>query len=262
MLEFAFATYEVFGLDVRLELSTRPEQRIGSDELWDHSEAALRRRSRPRACRYDAQRGRRRLLRPQDRHAHDRLAGPLVAARHRASSTTTCPARFEPHLHRRRQRRAPAGDDPPRADGLLRAVHRDPARALRAASCRCGWRRCRRSCCRSPTATTSTAPASATRLRGAGLRAELDDRTESVARKIRDAELRKIPFMLVVGDREAEARRGQRPRAPGGDTGRGRRSSDSPSACSDAGRNLARAGDPSLYSSSLIQLHHTRPGAA
>ena len=42
-------------------------------------------------------------------------------------------------------------------------------------------------------------------LRDAGLRAELDDRAESVARKIRDGELRKIPYMLVVGDREAEA---------------------------------------------------------
>ena len=36
------------------------------------------------------------------------------------------------------------------------------------------------------------------------VRAELDDRTESVGRKIRDAELRKIPYMLVIGDREAE----------------------------------------------------------
>jgi threonyl-tRNA synthetase len=42
------------------------------------------------------------------------------------------------------------------------------------------------------------------RLRDAGLRAEVDDRTESVARKIRDAEMRKIPYMLVIGDREAE----------------------------------------------------------
>jgi threonyl-tRNA synthetase len=39
-----------------------------------------------------------------------------------------------------------------------------------------------------------------------GLRAELDDRTESVGRKIREAELRKVPYMLVVGDREAEQR--------------------------------------------------------
>ena len=41
VMEFAFAVYGVFGLDVRLELSTRPEERIGSDELWDRSEAAL-----------------------------------------------------------------------------------------------------------------------------------------------------------------------------------------------------------------------------
>ncbi|HEY3078641.1 MAG TPA: threonine--tRNA ligase [Chloroflexota bacterium] len=41
------------------------------------------------------------------------------------------------------------------------------------------------------------------RLRAAGLRAELDDRAERVQAKIRDAQLRKIPYMLVVGDREA-----------------------------------------------------------
>ena len=45
----------------------------------------------------------------------------------------------------------------------------------------------------------------AERLREAGVRAEVDERTESVGRKIRDAELRKVPYMLVVGDREVEA---------------------------------------------------------
>ena len=30
-----------FGFDMRLELSTRPEQRIGTDEMWDRAEAAL-----------------------------------------------------------------------------------------------------------------------------------------------------------------------------------------------------------------------------
>jgi threonyl-tRNA synthetase len=44
----------------------------------------------------------------------------------------------------------------------------------------------------------------AARLRGAGVRVEVDDRVESIGRKIRDAELRKIAYMLVVGDREAE----------------------------------------------------------
>ncbi|MFZ0043653.1 MAG: His/Gly/Thr/Pro-type tRNA ligase C-terminal domain-containing protein, partial [Solirubrobacteraceae bacterium] len=42
------------------------------------------------------------------------------------------------------------------------------------------------------------------RLRDAGVRVELDERSESVGRKIRDAELRKIPYMLVIGDRESE----------------------------------------------------------
>ncbi|HEX2515966.1 MAG TPA: His/Gly/Thr/Pro-type tRNA ligase C-terminal domain-containing protein, partial [Chloroflexota bacterium] len=42
-------------------------------------------------------------------------------------------------------------------------------------------------------------------LQEAGLRVELDDRSERVNAKIRDAQLQKIPYMLVVGDREAEA---------------------------------------------------------
>src|SRR4029077_9508864 len=40
-LEFAFATYAIFGIETRIELSPRPEQRIGSDALWDPAEAAL-----------------------------------------------------------------------------------------------------------------------------------------------------------------------------------------------------------------------------
>ena len=42
-------------------------------------------------------------------------------------------------------------------------------------------------------------------LKERGIRAQLDDRSERVNAKIRDAQLQKIPYMLVVGDREAEA---------------------------------------------------------
>ncbi|MHB8515392.1 MAG: threonine--tRNA ligase [Dehalococcoidia bacterium] len=42
-------------------------------------------------------------------------------------------------------------------------------------------------------------------LRRAGLRADVDTRSERMNAKIRDAQLQKIPYMLVVGDREAEA---------------------------------------------------------
>jgi len=41
------------------------------------------------------------------------------------------------------------------------------------------------------------------RLKAAGLRAELDDRQEKIGYKIREAQLQKVPYMLVVGDRES-----------------------------------------------------------
>jgi len=43
------------------------------------------------------------------------------------------------------------------------------------------------------------------KLEAAGLRSHLDDRKEKVNLKIRDAQMQKVPYMLVVGDREAEA---------------------------------------------------------
>ena len=42
------------------------------------------------------------------------------------------------------------------------------------------------------------------RLETAGLRATLDERQEKIGYKIREAQLQKVPYMLVVGDREAE----------------------------------------------------------
>ncbi len=43
------------------------------------------------------------------------------------------------------------------------------------------------------------------RLKAAGFRVTVDARNEKMGAKIRDAQLQKIPFMLVIGDREAEA---------------------------------------------------------
>jgi threonyl-tRNA synthetase len=63
------------------------------------------------------------------------------------------------------------------------------------------------------------ARATKTALEGAGLRVELDDRQEKIGYKIRSAQLQKIPYMLVIGDREAaEGTVAVRTRA-GGDQG-------------------------------------------
>ena len=44
------------------------------------------------------------------------------------------------------------------------------------------------------------------KLRTEGIRAELDDRNERLQAKIRDAQLEKVAYMFIVGDREAEAK--------------------------------------------------------
>jgi threonyl-tRNA synthetase len=43
------------------------------------------------------------------------------------------------------------------------------------------------------------------RLRGAGIRFEVDDSDERMQKKIRTAQTQKVPFMLLVGDRDIEA---------------------------------------------------------
>jgi threonyl-tRNA synthetase len=43
------------------------------------------------------------------------------------------------------------------------------------------------------------------KLEAAGFRSQLDDRKEKVNLKIRDAQMQKVPYMLVCGEREAEA---------------------------------------------------------
>ncbi|MCL7963723.1 MAG: His/Gly/Thr/Pro-type tRNA ligase C-terminal domain-containing protein, partial [marine benthic group bacterium] len=43
------------------------------------------------------------------------------------------------------------------------------------------------------------------RLRAAGLEAELDARSDTLSYRVRDGEMQKVPYLLVVGDRELEA---------------------------------------------------------
>ena len=53
--------------------------------------------------------------------------------------------------------------------------------------------------------THETAQALLAQLDSAGIRAEVDDRNEKIGYKIREAQLEKIPYMLIVGDKEAES---------------------------------------------------------
>jgi threonyl-tRNA synthetase len=42
-------------------------------------------------------------------------------------------------------------------------------------------------------------------LKAKGIRVKLDDRNEKIGYKIREAQMEKVPYMLIVGDKEAEA---------------------------------------------------------
>jgi threonyl-tRNA synthetase len=203
VLEFAFATYRVFGLEVRLELSTRPEQRIGSEELWDHSEAALKRALESHSLEYELNEGDGAFYGPKiDMHITDSLGRSWqlgtcqldynMPARFGLTYTGTDNAEHQPVMIHR----ALMGSYE-RFIGILLEhlagelpVWLAPVHAI-------------------------VLPISDRHLEyalgvgelltAAGLRGEVDQRGESVSRKIRDAELRKIPYMLVVGDREQDA---------------------------------------------------------
>src|SRR3954462_1665157 len=52
-LDFGFYIYDQFGFTPRLELSTRPEKRVGTEEMWDKAEAALQRALDNRGLEYE-----------------------------------------------------------------------------------------------------------------------------------------------------------------------------------------------------------------
>jgi threonyl-tRNA synthetase len=201
-LEFGFAVYEIFGFEVRLELSTRPEQRIGSDELWDQSEAALRSALRSQGLDYEVNAGDGAFYGPKiDMHMTDSLGRSWQLGtvqldynfpeRFALTYTGADNAEHRPVMIHR----ALFGSFERFIGILLEHVGGElpvwltPVQAI-------------------------VLPISdrhleygedvLVRLRAAGVRVELDGRTESLSRKIRDAELRKIPYMLIVGDREQE----------------------------------------------------------
>jgi threonyl-tRNA synthetase len=201
-LDFGFFIYDQFGLEPRLELSTRPEKRVGSEEMWDKAEAALTRALEDRGLEYDLNEGDGAFYGPKiDLHITDAIGRSwqlgtvqldyYMPDQFELAYTGADNAEHRPvMIHRALMGSFErfigiliehyAGEFPLWLAPVQATVlpiadrHLDYAREVLA------------------------------ELREAGLRAELDDRTESVGRKIRDAELRKLPYMLIVGDTEQE----------------------------------------------------------
>jgi threonyl-tRNA synthetase len=202
-LDFGFFLYHLFGFEPRLELSTRPDKRVGSDEMWDRAEAALEGALEARGLSYELNPGDGAFYGPKiDLHMTDSIGRSWQLGT--VQLDYSMPERFELSY-------TGADDAEHRPVMIHRALLGSFERFIGILIEHYGgefpvWLAPVQAIVL-PIADRHAEAAAGVlaSLRDAGLRGELDDRTESVGRKIRDAELRKIPYMLVVGDREAEA---------------------------------------------------------
>ncbi len=129
-LDFGFFVYDLFGFEPRLELSTRPEKRVGTDEMWDRAEAVLKQALDNRGLEYDLNEGDGAFYGPKiDLHMTDSIGRSWQLGT--VQLDYYMPEQFELAYTGTDNAEHRPGDDPPRAHGLVRALHRDPDRALR-----------------------------------------------------------------------------------------------------------------------------------
>jgi threonyl-tRNA synthetase len=195
--------YALFGFDdVRVELSTRPEKSIGTAEQWETAERALADALEQMGREYQVNAGDGAFYGPKiDFHITDALG--------RSWQCGTCQVDF--FMPERFGLTYTDADDTQRTPVMIhRALLGSIERFLGILIEHHGG-----------DFPTWLAPVQAKvlpiadrhneyagrverELRGAGVRVALDGRAESVGRKIREAELSKVPYMLVVGDKERE----------------------------------------------------------
>jgi threonyl-tRNA synthetase len=202
-LDFGFFMYSQFGLQPRLELSTRPEKRVGAEEMWDKAEAVLQRTLEQNELQYELNPGDGAFYGPKiDAHITDAIGRSWQLGT--VQLDLYMPERFElaytgadNQEHRPVMiHRATMGSFE-RFIGILIEHYGGEfplwlapvqAAVLPISDRHLGY-----------------AGEVAEELRGRGLRVEVDERSESIGKKIREAELTKIPYMLVVGDQERAA---------------------------------------------------------
>lgn len=204
-LKFAQDTYRLFGFseeDFSYELSTRPENRLGSDELWDKAEGDLQRALEANGLAYTVHEGDGAFYGPKiDIQFHDSLGRSWQLGT--VQIDYQAPERFDLTY-------TGADNAEHRPVVLHRALLGSYERFIGILLEHTGgelpfWLQ--------PvhlmllTVSDRHADAAhriAATLKAAGLRVAIDDRTETVGRKIRETELAKVPLMAVIGDREAD----------------------------------------------------------
>jgi threonyl-tRNA synthetase len=201
-LEMAFATYRLFDFDVRIELSTRPEDRIGDDELWDRAELKLTQALEQMGLEYELNPGDGAFYGPKiDMHMTDSLGRSWQVGT--VQLDYSMPARFGLSYT--------GADNTEHTPVMIhRAIFGSYERFIGiliehyAGELPLWLAPLQAIVLPVSDRFNQYAESVAAALRAAELRVELDVRSEKIGRKIRDAELRKVPYMLVVGEREQQ----------------------------------------------------------
>jgi len=195
--------YKVFTLEPSFKLATRPESYLGTVAQWDAAEQALHDALRANGIAYEINAGDGAFYGPKiDIHVEDVL-GRLWQIATIQADLTMLPERFQLEY-------IDADGQPKRPVTIHRAIFGSYERFIGIVTEHYAG-----------AFPTWLAPVQARvlpisekhaaygravhgKLRGARVRAELDDRNEKLGYRIRDAQLRKVPYMLVVGEREAQ----------------------------------------------------------
>jgi threonyl-tRNA synthetase len=204
LMDFILGHYEAFGLKAGVKFATRPEQRIGDDAMWDRAEAALKSALEATGMPYTINEGDGAFYGPKiDFEVTDSLGRPWQLGT--IQLDYAAPERFDLTY---------VGED--NAEHRPVVIHRAVSGSLERfiailiehyAGAFPLWL--------APLQVivlpiadrhAEYAREVVQVLDEAGLRAEVDQRQEKVNYKIREAQLQKIPYMLVVGDKEAADR--------------------------------------------------------
>jgi threonyl-tRNA synthetase len=203
-LAFLKNVYHTFGFDeMRVKLSTRPEHRLGSDEIWDHAEGALADALNEAGMPYEINAGDGAFYGPKiDFEVLDALKRPWQLGTLQVDYSM--PARFGLIYVKQDG-----------SEGVPVMLHRALLGSLERfmgiliEHCAGAFPLWLAPVQITVLPITDRAHAYAQSIRDQamelGLRVEVDLRNEKVNAKIRDAQMQKIPYMLVLGDREAAA---------------------------------------------------------
>ncbi len=200
LTDFILGHYAAFGLESRIKFATRPEQRIGSDEQWDHAEAALREALEATGHDYETEPGDGAFYGPKvDFHVTDSIGRSWQLGT--IQLDYNAPERFDLEY---------VGQDNARHRPVV--IHRAVCGSFERfiailiehfAGAFPTWLAPEqvRVLPVSEKASESARALGAT-LRAAGIRAHVEER-EKLGYRIREAETMKVPYMGVVGEREA-----------------------------------------------------------